>query len=130
MILHRFKLGSISIVYDLFGEILQTLSVLSYINCFLLYFKGLYFPSSADSGSIGQGFIMDFFWGTELHPEIFGISLKQLINCRFGMMLWPVIIVAFAVKQYEVYGEISNSMLVSFLIQEVYIFKFFWWEDG
>jgi len=95
----------------------------------ILYFKGLYFPSSADSGTTGY-FLRDLFWGTELHPSFFGYYLKQYVNCRLGMTGWIVILLCFAYKQYELYGYLSNSMFVSTFIQVAYIGKFFVWEHG
>jgi len=71
-----------------------------------------------------------FFWGTELHPQIGSFNIKQFSNCRFGMMSWSVIITCFLVKQYELLGYVNNSMVVSFCIQQLYILKFFYWEDG
>jgi len=122
-------LFSMGIVHDHFGSILVTLSLFSFIVCFILYLKGLYFPSSADCGSSGN-IVMDFFWGTELHPHIGNFNIKQFSNCRLGMMSWSVIINAFLVKQFEIYGYASNSMLISTGIQQFYILKFFYWEDG
>lgn len=46
------------------------------------------------------------------------------------MMFWQVALIFYAAKQYELYGFISSSMLVSVLLQSVYIFKFFLWETG
>jgi len=125
----QLKWFSLSIVYDNFGTILQTLSFSSFLVCWILYFKGLYFPSSLDSGSSGN-IVTDFYWGTELHPQIGGFNVKQFSNCRFGMMSWSVIINCFLIKQYETLGFVSNSMLVSTGIQQFYILKFFYWEDG
>ncbi len=64
--------------------------------------------------------------GTELHPSL-GKSLyiKQWTNCRMGMMGWAVLILCFAIKQYQVQGFVSDSMLVSVALMQVYIFKFF-----
>lgn len=120
---------SFSIVYDNFGNILQTLSIVSFIMCFFFYLKGLYFPSSQDSGTTGS-FIMDFFWGTELHPSIGSFNIKQWSNCRFGMMGWSVIINCFLIKQLESASGLTNSMVISTFIQQFYILKFFYWEDG
>jgi len=125
----QLKLVSVSYVFDNFGSILQTLSAFSFGVCFLLSFKGLYFPSTPDSGSNGNP-IMDFYWGTELHPSIFGFNLKQFANCRFGMMSWCALLCIYALKQQELYGYISNSMLVSVGLQAVYCMKFFYWEGG
>jgi len=125
----QFKLFKPSIVYDYYGEILSFMSVFSYVICFLLYLKGLYAPSSKDSGSNGS-YIVDFFWGTELHPQVFGYNIKQYVNCRLAMMCWSPVIISFAYKQYEIYGYVTDSMIASIVIQVVYIAKFFLWENG
>jgi len=93
-----------------------------------LFFKGKYFPSSADNYSTGYS-ILDFYWGSELYPAIGNVSWKQLINCRFAMMGWNILLLSYLLKQHELYGFVSNSMIASFVIQTVYIF-FFVWENG
>lgn len=117
-------------LYDHFGPVLSFLGKFALVATFFLYFRGLYAPTNSDSGATGNGLVWDLWHGTELHPEALGVSLKQLVNCRFAMMGWGVAVVAFAVKQYEVYGIISNSMLISTTLQMVYILKFFVWEGG
>jgi len=126
---YQLKLFSLATVHDKYGEILTFNSFFSFVMCIFFYFKGLYFPSSKDSGSTGS-FIVDFFWGTELHPQLFGYNIKQYVNCRIAMMLWSPVIICFAAKQYELYGSVSNSMWASVVIQVVYIGKFFYWENG
>jgi 7-dehydrocholesterol reductase len=118
-----------AIVYDKMGNIISSMNMFSIFFCFFLSFKGLYFPSTKDCGSSGT-IISDIFWGTELYPRIFGWDVKQFTNCRFGMMYWQVGIICYAFKQYSAYGFISGTMLVSVLVQSVYIFKFFVWETG
>lgn len=117
-------------VYEHFGPMLAFLGKAALAVTVLLYVKGIMYPTNSDSGTTGNGFIWDMWHGTELHPEICGVSLKQVINCRFAMMGWSVLIVAFALKQQELYGFISNSMAVSLTLQMVYIYKFFLWEGG
>jgi 7-dehydrocholesterol reductase len=73
--------------------------------------------------------IFDFYWGTELHPSIFGVNIKQFTNCRFGMMSWGLIILSFAFKQNEL-NCLNRSMIVAVCLQLVYITKFFLWETG
>ena len=116
-------------IYDHFGEILGALNLFSWIFCFVLYFKGIYAPSTPDSGSTGSP-LFDYYWGTDLYPHIFGFNVKHFTNSRFGMMSWPILILAFAAKQYELYGAISDSMLVSVFLQLVYIAIFFYYEAG
>ncbi len=125
--LHLFDAG---IVWDHFGEILATLVFFAFIICILLYFKGRFFPNSEDR-SLSGNLIWDFYWGVELHPTLFGFNLKQLINCRFSMMGWSVIVCSFAIKQAELNaGHVSNAILVSAGLMVLYLFKFFYWESG
>ncbi len=118
-----------TIVYDHFGELLVTASTFALVLCGWLYVKGLRFPSSTDAGGTGN-FLWDFYWGTELHPRLLGVELKQLFNCRFAMMGWSIILLSYAAAQVEEHGHLSTSMMVCVGLQVVYIFKFFVWEGG
>ena len=117
-----------TVVYDRFDEILVTLTVYCFFLCCVLYIKGLLAPSTSDCGSTGNP-IVDFFWGTELYPRIFGFDIKVFTNCRFGMTVWPLLCLIFAIKSYELNGFV-DSMWVSCILQMVYFIKFFWWESG
>ncbi len=125
----QFELFSPASIYDHFGEILGALNLFSWAFCLFLYFKGRYSPSTPDSGTSGNP-LFDYYWGTDLYPHIFGINVKHFTNCRFGMMSWPLLILAFAAKQYELYGHVSNSMIVSVFLQLVYVGIFFFYESG
>lgn len=118
-----------AIIYDHFGELLITSSLLALLSCAFLYVKGLRFPSTTDAGGTGN-VLWDVWWGTELHPRAFGVELKQLINCRFAMMGWSVILLSYAAAQIEIHGHLSTSMAVCVGLQVIYIFKFFVWESG
>ncbi len=61
----------------------------------------------------------------ELYPRIGPFDLKTWTNCSMGMMSWAVLPLCFAVKQYQDVGYLSNSMLVSIVLQQIYVFKFF-----
>jgi len=118
-----------SVVYTEMLSLLATMNAVAFVFCLFLTIKGLYFPSTKDSGTTGD-IIVDFFWGTELYPRVFGWDVKQFTNCRFGMMFWQVGIICYAYAQYEIYGYVSSSMLISVILQSIYIFKFFLWETG
>jgi len=115
-------------IYDHLGGILGALNLFSWLFCLLLYFKGIYAPSTPDSGSSGNA-IFDYYWGTDLYPHILGFNVKHFTNSRFGMMAWPLLILAFAAKQHELYG-ISDSMMVSVALQLIYVGTFFYYESG
>ena len=122
------ELFSASILYDNLGFILGALNIFSLIFCVLLYLKGRFFPSSTDAGSTNN-FIFDYYWGTELYPQVMGVHLKKFITCRFGMMSWGLLLISYAAKQMEL-GELANSMVISVALQLVYIAKFYVWEHG
>lgn len=124
--LHLF---SPTIVYDHFGELTITLSLFALLFCGFLYWKGVNHPSSSDASRKGN-LIWDYYWGVELHPTMFGTSLKQWFNCRISMMGWSIILFSFLAKQQALYGHVSTSMWVSVAIQVAYILKFFVWETG
>jgi len=119
-----------ALVYDKFGEILSSMNLFALLFCVMLLIKGNYAPSSTDSGTTGN-LVIDFWWGTELYPQIFGWDVKMFTNCRFGMMYWAVGILCYAAKNIEVNdGKIQIGMFVNVALQIIYITKFFHWEMG
>ncbi|BFY99453.1 hypothetical protein BsWGS_02493 [Bradybaena similaris] len=126
-LLHPYGISP-SIIYDRFDEVLFLLNMFSLIFCVFLYLKGKFAPSSSDSGSSGN-IIFDYYWGMELYPRVFGFDVKVFTNCRFGMMVWALLVCVYSVKSYELYGFV-DSMFVSTFLQLLYITKFFWWESG
>lgn len=118
------------VVYDSLPQIISAMNVFSFGFCVMLYVKGAFlWPSSSDHGVSGNP-VFDFYWGTELYPRVLGWDVKLFTNCRGGMMFWAIGILSYACKQYELYGELSDSMVVCVALQLVYIAKFFWWEAG
>lgn len=119
----------LGLVYDKLPQLLAVQIAFSMTLCGVLYLKGRCMPSSSDCGSSGN-IIFDYYWGTELYPRIFGWDVKQFSNCRFGMMLWVILPIAYAAKQYELTGTVTDAMVVSVLLQFIYVAKFFHWEMG
>ncbi len=111
------------------GSLLAILNVFAIVFCGFLYWKGRTYPSSSDATYTGH-FAFDFFQGIELHPRLFGVDLKQLLNCRVSMMGWSVLMLCFAGHQIESTGHLSSSMLVSSGLVTLYLLKFFVWEGG
>ena len=122
------KLFSASILFDNLGSLFGALNIFSLGFCALLYLKGRFYPSTSDSG-ITKNMIFDYYWGTELYPQALGVSIKKFITCRFGMMSWGLFLISYCAKQAEL-GGLSNSMLVSVILQFIYLTKFFMWEKG
>jgi 7-dehydrocholesterol reductase len=54
-----------ALIYDMMGELLSSMNVIALVFCLILYFKGLFAPSTEDCGSSGS-FIVDYFWVSRL----------------------------------------------------------------
>jgi 7-dehydrocholesterol reductase len=125
-----FELYKLSIVYDELEGILNGLNYLALVVVIVLYFKGIYAPSGTDGGTSGNP-LFDIFWGTELYPRVLGIDIKQLTNCRFGMVYWAVATISCSAAAADRNGGVLPlTNLTSSVLQLIYIFKFFWWETG
>ena len=71
----------------------------------------------------------EFYSGLEVHPKFLGIQLKQLTNCRFGLLAWELLVVNFFVAGFLRNG-FNFGHLVCVFLQTVYLAKFYWWETG
>jgi 7-dehydrocholesterol reductase len=119
---------SVAVIYDRYDEILVACNVIGFFFCWFLYFKGIFFPSSTDCSTTGN-VIFDYYWGTELHPRIFGVDVKLITNCRFGMAVWHLVGIIFVWKCFKVNGFV-DSIFVSSALTTIYLTKFFHWESG
>ncbi len=117
-----------TIVFDIYGDIYGFLLLFGFLVAVLVYLKGHVAPTGTDICITGYP-IYDFYVGTELYPRVFGVDVKVFTNCRFGMTVWPILVVIYTMKSYELYGFV-DSMWVSSVLQLAYIAKFFWWEAG
>lgn len=78
-----------------------------------------------------SNFLFKYFRGLEFHPSLpLKVDVKQMTNCRWGMMAWQVLIIAFWIANMRIYGKINWGLTASVLLQTIYICKFFYWEIG
>jgi 7-dehydrocholesterol reductase len=111
-------------------ELFVVTNVFSFALCTWLLLRTYWVPRSRDYSTSGS-LIADYYVGRELHPTFLGgIDIKQFTNCRFGMMLWPVMVVSSAGHEYKVRGSLSYATMVTGGLQMLYLIKFFLWERG
>jgi 7-dehydrocholesterol reductase len=113
-----------------FIPIIMTFNIFGLLFVGYLYFAGRkeYWGKEEDDKKEYSG-LFRFYRGLEFHPRIGGVDIKQLTNCRFGMIFWQVIIIIFAFFSYYTSG-FNVAMWVTVILQTIYIAKFFWWETG
>jgi len=78
-------------------------------------------PLLAMGGNSGN-IIYDFYIGHELNPRIGNFDWKVFSELRPGLIFWILINLSMLVKQYEVHGWISLSMIFVFIFQFIYVF--------
>jgi len=111
-----------------FDDIISTLNIFSLGLCAYLLFKGHNFPE-IDEGLKRAPLPYQFYAGIELHPRLLGVDIKQLTNCRFGMLGWALLVLNFAIASIQLngfnFGPLVNAVLIN-----LYLLKFFYWETG
>ena len=117
-----FEIISAKEILRLYPSIIAVMSVGSLLVCLLLYFKGVYAPSGPDCDTSGN-FILDYYGGRELYPRVFGWDVKQFTNCRFGMMAWGILPIAFVAGTVQSGEKLTNGQIVNLLLQLVYVTK-------
>jgi 7-dehydrocholesterol reductase len=70
-------------------------------------------------------FFYDFWMGVELNPRIGDFDLKMFSIGRIGMIGWAVVLLSHAAKQYQLYGQLSNSMMLLLILQMIYILDWY-----
>ncbi|XP_028916960.1 7-dehydrocholesterol reductase isoform X2 [Ornithorhynchus anatinus] len=74
-------------------------------------------------------FFYDFMMGVEFNPRIGKwFDFKLFFNGRPGIVAWTLINLSFAAKQQELYGQVTNSMILVNVLQGIYVLDFFWNE--
>mmetsp|Transcript_19059 Transcript_19059/g.31226 ORF Transcript_19059/g.31226 Transcript_19059/m.31226 type:complete len:491 (-) Transcript_19059:994-2466(-) len=123
------KLFPATIIYDNWGSLLVVAVVCGYSLSLVAYFKAIYFPTNQDN-KISGNFFYDLLWGIELNPRIGKyFDFKLFFNGRPGIIGWAIFNISFAAKQYELYGRVTNSMILVNLFELTYIFDYFVGED-
>lgn len=114
-------------VYDNYGPLITVGTISGFVLAFLVYIKGRFYPTNRDTTVHGR-FFYDFWMGIELNPRIGDFDIKMFTIGRIGMISWAVVILSHAAKQYELYGQLSNSMALLLVLQLVYIIDWAWRE--
>lgn len=67
------------------------------------------------------------YFASAVNPRLFGgrLDVKLFMNGRPGILLWALINLSFACKQYERIGYVTNGMMLINLLQVTYIIDFY-----
>lgn len=115
-------------VFENMSEILGTLNIVAFLLCIILLVKGKLAPECKEKIDKFP-LIHEFYRGIEIHPRLLGVDVKQLTNCRIGMMAWQLLIIVFFFAGVDRHG-FNMGFLANLLLQSIFVAKFFWWETG
>eukprot|EP01121_Diplochlamys_sp_Union-15-3_P017616 TRINITY_DN6239_c0_g1_i1.p1 TRINITY_DN6239_c0_g1~~TRINITY_DN6239_c0_g1_i1.p1 ORF type:complete len:463 (-),score=42.21 TRINITY_DN6239_c0_g1_i1:22-1410(-) len=118
-----------SIIYDHFPELALVASTWGYILATFAYIKACFFPTHPEDCKWSGSLIYDYFMGVEMNPRIGGFDFKLFHNGRPGIVAWTLINISYAFKQYELYGYITNSIIIVNILHATYVLDFFYNED-
>ncbi|VDP02397.1 unnamed protein product [Soboliphyme baturini] len=113
-------------MYSLYDHVLAVLFVFLIIS--FVTASCLVLPA-ASSTSAPKG-CLNFLCGTHKNPEVNELSLRQIFSSRFYMLMWQLVLLSCVSKRFVLYGDVPDSMLVSVLLQLLYIAKYFFFEPN
>ena len=126
---YYFKLP-VSFVYDHYLAFAMVSTVFSFALAVYLYSKsfapGAVLALGGNSGNV----LYDWFIGRELNPRLGLFDWKTFCEMRPGLIGWVIINYCMMVKQYEIHGVVSNSMMLVCFFQFWYILDTFWFETA
>ncbi|KAM4617396.1 delta(14)-sterol reductase TM7SF2 isoform 1-T2 [Discoglossus pictus] len=120
-----------SYVYDHFLQLAVGAGFLALALSVFLYIKSLLAPESAlaPGGNSGNP-IYDFFIGHELNPRIGSFDLKYFCELRPGLIGWCLVNLCFLMKEVELRGSPSLSMILVCGFQALYVVDALWHEEA
>ena len=115
-------------LFDNWGTVFAAANVLSFSISILALVKAYLFPTHAADRRFSGAFIYDFFVGIEHNPRLGNLDLK-LFTVRLGFLMWNLMNLSCLAKQYQLYGYVTNSMILVNLLHGIYIVDVFYHED-
>lgn len=126
---HLFSWFSPTIIFDNWIPLLWCANILGYTVSTFAMVKGYLFPTDARECKFTGNFFYNYMMGVEFNPRIGKwFDFKLFFNGRPGIVAWTLINLSFAAKQQELYGHVTNSMVLVNVLQAIYVLDFFWNE--
>lgn len=119
-----------SFVYDQYLPLACAAFVFSFALSIYLYTKSFQDGALLALGGNSGNFIYDWFMGRELNPRFRSFDWKVFCEMRPGLIGWVLINYCMMIKQYEVHGTVTSSMILVCLFQMWYVCDALWFEES
>jgi Delta14-sterol reductase len=116
-----------TILYDEFGPLLTAAQIFAFAFSVFLFFHG---RASKQPERRSGNILYDYFMGTALNPRLGRLDFKLFCESRPGLILWVLVNLSFAAKQYELYGTVTVAMLLVNAFQFLYVADHFFHEEA
>ena len=118
-----------TILFDNIGSFFVLANITGLLLSLFAFFKARVFPTHPEDRRFTDSVIYDFFMGIEHNPRIGDLDFKLFFNGRPGILAWTLINLSCAAKQYQMYGHVTNSMILVNILHAMYVVDFFYKED-
>ena len=118
-----------TILFDNLGSFFLLANVTGLSLSLFTFLKAHYFPTHPEDRRFTHSVIYDFFMGIEHNPRIGDLDFKLFFNGRPGILAWTIINLSCAAKQYQMHGQVTNSMVLVNILHAMYVVDFFYKED-
>uniref|UniRef100_A0A2D4KLN3 7-dehydrocholesterol reductase n=1 Tax=Micrurus paraensis TaxID=1970185 RepID=A0A2D4KLN3_9SAUR len=119
---YYFQWFSPTIIFDNWIPLLWCANIMGYLTSIFVWLKAYFFPSNAKDCKFTGNFFYDFMMGIEFNPRLGKwFDFKLFFNGRPGIVGWTLINLSYAAKQQQLYGQVTNSMLLLNVLQGLYL---------
>lgn len=117
----QFTSAPLELLFEYYAELAFVTALLcSGLSLYLYYSSFIGDRVLADGGNSGVT-VYDFFMGRELNPRIGNFDWKEFCELRPGLIGWMLLNAGCMVKQHQILGHVSGSMMLVNLFQGIYV---------
>ncbi len=115
------------IFYDVWGALVTTANITVLVGCVAVCAIG---RRQATPDERRLNWLEAYTLGACRNPRVGRFDLKFFCESRPSMILWVLIDLSLAAKQFELHGTVSNAMILVCAFQILYVADYFWFEDA
>lgn len=135
-----YYLPELQFLYDNQLKLTIVITIFSFLLSFFVYFIS-FIPLSYENGlgtrerilsvnGNAKNPIYDWFIGRELNPRIGNWDIKLFCELKPGLLLWFLINLSCIQHQYQIHGQVSDSLVLANVLQAFYLFDGVLNEEG
>uniref|UniRef100_A0A3B1IGI1 7-dehydrocholesterol reductase n=1 Tax=Astyanax mexicanus TaxID=7994 RepID=A0A3B1IGI1_ASTMX len=119
---YYFHWFSPTIIFDNWIPLLWCTNILGYAVSTFAFIKAYLFPTNPEDCKYTGNIFYNYMMGIEFNPRIGKwFDFKLFFNGRPGIVAWTLINLSYAAKQQELYGYVTNSMILVNVLQGLYL---------